>query len=81
MEVTDLAPQIAFHPEICGGQPHIKGKRFAIWLILEWLEEGKSFEDILEAFEVLTREDISAAINYAKLKIKGTEIKRVEVSP
>ncbi len=81
MDVTDLTPGIVYHPEICGGQPHIKGKRFAVWLILEWLEAGKSFDDILEAYEILTREDISAAINYAKSKIKGTEIRRIEVSP
>ncbi|TFF88401.1 MAG: DUF433 domain-containing protein [Promethearchaeota archaeon] len=31
-------------PEICGGQPVIKGTRVLVLDILDWLKEGKSFQ-------------------------------------
>ena len=58
--------RIEIDPEICHGKPRIKGTRIMISLILEWLEEGKSFEEIIEAYPNLSNEDISAAIRYAR---------------
>jgi uncharacterized protein (DUF433 family) len=37
-----------------------------ISIILEWLEAGKTFEEILIAYPSISREDISAIIRYAK---------------
>ncbi len=62
--------RIAIDPEICHGKPRIKGTRIMISLILEWLEAGKSFEEIIEAYPQLTRHDISAAIRYARRYIE-----------
>ena len=53
-------------PEICHGKPRIKGTRIMISIILEWLEAGKSFGEIIDAYPGLTNEDISAAIRYAR---------------
>ena len=58
--------RIDINPEICHGKPRIKGTRIMISIILEWLESGKSFEEIIEAYPKLTREDISAAVRYAR---------------
>ncbi len=58
--------RIDINPEICHGKPRIKGTRIMISLILEWLESGKSFEEIIKAYPQLTKEDISAAIRYAR---------------
>ena len=58
--------RIDLNPEICHGKPRIKGTRIMISIILEWLEAGKSFEKIIKAYPKLTKEDISAAIRYAR---------------
>ena len=58
--------QIEINPEICHGKPRIKGTRIMISIILEWLEAGKNFEEIIEAYPVLSNKDISAAIRYAR---------------
>ena len=58
--------RINVNPEICHGKPIIKGTRIMVSLILEWLEAGKSFKEIIEAYPKLTKEDISAAIRYAR---------------
>ncbi len=69
--------RIAADPEICHGKPRIKGTRIMISLILEWLEAGKSFEEIIEAYPQLTRADISAAIRYAREYIEEKSSARI----
>lgn len=49
----------------CGGRPCIRGMRIRVSDILELLSAGASFEEILEDYPYLEREDILAAIEYA----------------
>jgi uncharacterized protein (DUF433 family) len=44
-----------------GGKPGIKGTRIPVDLVLRYLGDGQSVEDILHAFPGLTREDAEAA--------------------
>ena len=66
--------RIVRDPEICGGQPTIKGTRVSVLDILDWIKEGKSFGDILKNFPSLTRADIQEIIAYAKEMIAGEAI-------
>jgi uncharacterized protein (DUF433 family) len=54
--------RISVKPEVMGGKPCIKGTRIPVDLILRYLGNGQSVEDILEAFPGLTVEDVRAAI-------------------
>ena len=47
------------------GKPVIKGTRIPVDAIIRRLSEGLSFEEILEEYPSLTREDIKAALKYA----------------
>lgn len=58
-------------PEICGGRPTIKGTRVLVLDILDWLNEGKSFDEILMNFPSITREHIQEIIAFAKEMIAG----------
>jgi len=58
-------------PEICGGQPIIKGTRILVLDILDWLREGKSFDEIISNFPSITKEDIQDILLYAKEMIGG----------
>jgi len=58
-------------PEICGGAPVIKGTRVLIMDILDWIKEGKNFEEILENYPTISREDIREIISYAQDIISG----------
>jgi uncharacterized protein (DUF433 family) len=42
--------RISIHPEVMGGKPCIKGTRIPVDLVLRYLGNGQSVEDILEAF-------------------------------
>ncbi len=70
--------RIEINPKKMGGKPVIKGTRIPVYLILELLANGWSFEEILESYPQLTKEDILAAIRYASMILK--EEQYVEVS-
>jgi len=57
--------RIVSNPAICHGTPVIRGTRIMVWLILEYLANGDSVDDVLAAHPGLTREDISACLAYA----------------
>jgi uncharacterized protein (DUF433 family) len=54
--------RISVKPEVMAGKPCIKGTRIPVDLILRYLGNGQSVEDILEAFPGLTVEDVRAVI-------------------
>jgi uncharacterized protein (DUF433 family) len=60
------APRIITDPRIMMGKPVIEGTRITVELILTRLAEGRSVADILTEYSHLTREQITAAIEYAR---------------
>ncbi len=52
-------------PNICGGEPVIRGTRVTLRTILASLAEGASTREILEDFPTLTEEDVRAVIAFA----------------
>lgn len=69
--------RIEINPKVCNGKPVIKGTRIPVSIILEQLAEGESWEKILSGYPELTREDIHAALHYAKASLDHIEIKAV----
>ena len=67
--------QIEINPRVCNGKPVIKGTRIPISVILEQIAEGESWDNILENYPELKREDIKAALLYAKETIDHTEVR------
>ncbi len=65
-----IEERIETDPEICHGKPRIKGTRIIISIILEWIEAGKTFEEIMDAYPELSKEDISATVRYARKAIE-----------
>jgi len=59
-----LFNRISVNPNVCFGKPCIKGTRIWVSLILDFLANGMSFDEILEDYPSLTIEDIRAAIAY-----------------
>ncbi|TVQ10944.1 MAG: DUF433 domain-containing protein [Balneolaceae bacterium] len=63
--MKNLRDRITIDPEICNGKPTIRGLRITVKTVLEYLAAGESVENILEAYPVLEKEDVIAAIQYA----------------
>jgi uncharacterized protein (DUF433 family) len=47
------------------GKPCIRHMRITVEDILRWLASGMTFENILEDFDELTKEDIQAALEFS----------------
>ena len=65
MSTTALLNRITIDPEICHGKPCIRGLRYPVDTMLELLGSGMSFDEILEDYEDLEREDLQAVLAYA----------------
>ena len=57
--------RITLDPQICHGKPCIRGLRYPVENVLEWLAGGMSIDEIVADYEDLEREDILAALAYA----------------
>jgi hypothetical protein len=66
---------ITIDPAICHGKPCIRGLRYPVENLLEWLASGMSTEDILADYADLTKDDILATFSYAA---RLTHVKRFE---
>jgi len=71
MKENDLLRRISIDPEICHGKPTIRGLRYTVEGIMEYLSGGDSIEDILTEFPDLEREDILACLAYATASISA----------
>lgn len=60
-----MESRITINPDICHGKPCIRGLRYPVESILEWLAGGMTVEDILADYEDLEREDVYAALAFA----------------
>lgn len=66
--------RIDIDPNICHGQPCIRGTRIMVYIILELLEAGLTGDDIIrDYYPNLTTEDIKACLHYAATLVKEQE--------
>lgn len=59
-----LLQRITVDPNVCFGKPCIRGTRIWVSLILDFLANGMSIEEILVEYPHLTEEDVRATIAY-----------------
>ncbi len=61
----DYRDRIVQTPDICGGEPIIKGTRVLLRTVLASLAEGDAAGEILQDFPTLTEKDLWAVIAFA----------------
>jgi uncharacterized protein (DUF433 family) len=72
-EATRLG-RISVDPTMVHGKPRIRGTRVTVQVILELLAAGETFEEILDEYDELSREDIAAALEYAASVAGGLQV-------
>jgi uncharacterized protein (DUF433 family) len=63
--LRSLLKRVTVNPQVCHGQPCIRGLRIMVSSILDSLKGGMSYDDLMSRYPDLTREDIDAAVTYA----------------
>ncbi|MEO7622835.1 MAG: DUF433 domain-containing protein [Gallionella sp.] len=70
-----MSDRITIDPAVCHGKPCIRGLRYPVENVLEWLASGMTTDEILNDYEDLDRADVLAALAYAA---RLTHVKRLE---
>jgi uncharacterized protein (DUF433 family) len=63
--MDNLLERITISPQICNGQPTIRGMRITVKTILDYLAAGETLENILGAYSQIEKEDIQACLHFA----------------
>ena len=67
--MSALLERITIDANICHGKACIRHMRWPVEIIIDLIASGMSFEDIVEDHPELEREDILAALAYAKITL------------
>ena len=63
--------RITTDPEICHGQPTVRGLRYPVQMLLELLSTGMTIDEVLADYPDLERDDLLAALEYGALLAGG----------
>lgn len=76
--MNSLLSRITIDPAICHGKPCVRGLRYPIEVILELLSSGMTFEEVLNDYPDLEREDLLAVLAYAAKLAQSKRLQRVD---
>ncbi len=66
METRELLGRIEVNPRVMLGKPVVRGTRITVEILLEKLAAGIGIDEILADYPVLERDDVLAALVYAR---------------
>jgi uncharacterized protein (DUF433 family) len=73
---VELGRHIVADPQICGGQPTFKGTRILVWVVLEQLEAGMTWDEIVAEWpRKVSKGAIAEAIAISDLVVKHEPFK------
>jgi uncharacterized protein (DUF433 family) len=75
--MSNILDRITINPDICHGQPVIRGMRYPVELLLDLLAAGMSFSEILQDYPALEEDDIRASLLYASRLTKIKTMHRI----
>ena len=71
---------ITIEPGKRGGKPCIRGMRITVYDVLGYLASGMTYEEILNDFPYLTKDDILACLEYAAARERHTTAYETTIS-
>lgn len=72
-----LIKRITINPDVCHGKPTIRNMRYTVEMILDLLSAGMSFQEIIDDYPAIEREDIKACLAFASRLTKIKAIHKV----
>jgi uncharacterized protein (DUF433 family) len=70
----ELLSRVEINPAVMLGKPVIRGTRLTVEIILEKLAAGRTVDEVRENYPFLAREDVLAALAYARNAIGTDEL-------
>lgn len=72
--MDNLLGRITVDPDICHGKACIRHMRWPVEIIIDLIAAGMSFDEIIHDHPELEKNDILAALNYAKITLSGKSL-------
>lgn len=73
----DLLKRITLSPNVCFGKPTIRSMRYPVEMILDLLAAGMTFDELIEDYPDLEREDLQACLLFAGKLMKVNSINQI----
>jgi uncharacterized protein (DUF433 family) len=70
----ELLGRVEINPAVMLGKPVIRGTRLTVEIVLEKLAAGRTVEEVRDDYPFLAREDVLAALAYARNAIGTDEL-------
>lgn len=78
--MKNLLDRITIDPKIIFAKPIIRGMRYPVKLILDWLASGMTTKEILEDYLDLEEKDIHACLHFAAQLSRTGSVSRTIVA-
>lgn len=75
--MATLLDRITIDSNICHGKACIRHMRWPVEVIIDLIASGMSFDEIMADHTELQKEDILAALAYAKITLSGKSLSEV----
>ena len=72
--MTTLLDRITIDTNICHGKACIRHMRWPVEVVIDLIASGMSFDEIIADHAELEKEDILAALAYAKITLSGKSL-------
>lgn len=76
----NLLNRITINPDVCHGKPTVRNMRYPVAMILDLLSAGMSFDELLEDYPPLQREDILACFAFAAHMVEFKSIVQLKAA-
>jgi uncharacterized protein (DUF433 family) len=75
-----MKDRIEVNPSVMQGKPVVRGTRIPVELLIRKLSEGATFEELLDAYPRLKKDDIRACLAYAADTIAHEELHAIDLA-
>lgn len=76
----ELLKRITLNSEVCFGKPTIRNSRYSVEMLLDLMSAGMTFDEILEDYPALEREDLQACLAFAGKLVQVNSINKVLIA-
>ncbi|TAK50446.1 MAG: DUF433 domain-containing protein [Saprospiraceae bacterium] len=76
----ELLKRITINPDVCHGKPTVRNMRYPVAMILDLLSAGMTFEELMEDYPALEREDILASLAFAAHMVEFKSVAQLKAA-
>ncbi len=77
---NNLLKRITLNPDVCFGKPTVRNSRYSVEMLLDLMSAGMTFDEILEDYPALEKDDLKACLAFAGKLVQVNSINKVLIT-